>query len=189
MRDLMTSKGLALILSIVLLTIPMSPPSLYAYGPGASWQIGTAGTGTLFGSGFGFWGWCTFVGDTSGTAGDCQFSQYLHMSNGNVQCETHFDITGWDTGPGTMTPLTGQPDFFVTSGTITVHPAPATPACLAFLMGAGFNVVQTSSSTGEFVAPPTDLGTPAGAGHYSFNGQTIFPIDYTEFQIQVSKLP
>jgi hypothetical protein len=56
-------------------------------------------------------------------------------------------------------------------------------------MGAGFNVVQTSPSTGEFVAPPSDFGSPAAAGHYSFNGQTIGGVDYKEFQIQVSKLP
>src|SRR5262245_23166775 len=129
MLKLIVSRNLAVILSIALLALIMFPPSSHAYGPRANWQLGFAGTGTLFGSDLGFWGWCTFTGSTSGTTGDCQVSQYLHGSVGSVQCETSFDITGWDVKPGVLTPLTGQPDFFITSGSITVRPASATAAC------------------------------------------------------------
>ena len=188
MRNRILSKKLAVILPITLLALVMSPSSSHAYGPGASWQLGFAGTGTLVGSGFGFWGWCTFSGATSGTLGDCQVSQYLHGSVGRVQCQTSFDVTGWEAQPGALTSLTGQPDFFITSGTITVRPASATAACLGFLTAAGFAVVQTSPSTGAFVGP-SDLELPAAPGHYNFNGLTITGVDYTELQVQVTELP
>ena len=188
MRNLIVSKKLAIILPITLLALIMFPASSHAYGRGASWQLGFAGTGILFGSGFGFWGWCTFTGSTSGTVGDCQVSQYLHGSVGNVQCETSFDVTGWEARPGAITSLTGQPDFFITSGTITVQPASATAACLGFLTAAGFAVTQTSPSTGAIVGP-SDLELPAAPGHYDFNGLTISGVAYTEFQVQVTELP
>jgi hypothetical protein len=188
MRKLIVSRDLAVILSIALLALIMFPPSSHAYGPGASWQLGFAGTGTLFGSDLGFWGWCTFTGSTSGITGDCQVSQYLHGSVGRVQCETSFDITGWDVKPGVLTPLTGQPDFFITSGSITVRPASATAACSGFLTAAGFHVTQTSPSTLAIVSE-SDFGAPAVPGHYDFNGLTIAGVDYAEFQMQVTELP
>jgi hypothetical protein len=188
MRNVIVSKKLAVILPITLLTLITCPPRSQAYGPGANWQLGFAGTGTLFGSGLGFWGWCTFTGSASGTTGDCQVSQYLHGSVGSVQCETDFDITGWEVKPGELTPLTGQPDFYLTSGTITVRPASATAACSGFLTAAGFHVTQTSPSTLAIVSE-SDFGAPAAPGHYNFNGLTIGGVDYTEFQMQVTELP
>jgi hypothetical protein len=167
----------------------MFPSSSYAYGSGANWQLGFSGTGTLLGSGFGFWGWCTFVGSAAGTAGDCQVSQYLHGSVGDIQCETGFDVTGWEAGPGVLMPLTGTSDFFVNSGTIVVRPASTIAACLAFLRAAGFAVGPTTSPGMLAITGPSDLELPAAPGHYNFNGQTIAGITYTEFQVQVSELP
>jgi hypothetical protein len=189
MRNPANSQRVALVLSFTLLALMMFPSSSQAYGTGASWQLGFSGTGTLFGSGFGFWGWCTFIGSTSGTVGDCQVSQYLHGSTGNIQCETGFDVTGWKADSGVLTSLTGKPDFFVTSGSITVRPASATDACLLFLGAAGF-VVGPGTSPGMLVIlGPSDLELPAAPGHYNFNEQTIAGISFTEFQVQVAELP
>lgn len=189
MRNPATCKRVAVILSLTLLALMMFPSSSRAYGTGASWQLGFSGTGTLFGSGFGFWGWCTFIGSTSGRIGDCQVSQYLHGSTGNVQCETAFDVTGWEAISGALTSLTGKPDFFVSSGTITVRPASAALACLAFLTGAGFAVGPGTSPGTLAITGPSDLELPAAPGHYNFNGLTLAPITYTEFQVQVAELP
>jgi len=158
-----------------------------AYGAGETWQLGFAGTGSLFGAGFGFWGWCTFTGQSSGSVGDCQISQYLHMGNGqNIQCETHFDITGWTAQTGVLTIFTGAPDFYANSGTITVNPANATQTCALFLSAAGFNVVVTAPGT-LTINGPSDMALPAAPGHYSLSGMTLEGVSYTELQIQVSQ--
>jgi hypothetical protein len=171
----------------LLLGILGSTAYVSAYGSGENWQLGFAGTGSLAGTPFGFWGWCTFVGQTSGTSGDCQVSQYLHIGGaGNIQCETHFEVTGWTAESGALTPLTNEPDFFVNSGVITVNPASSTGACAAFLQGAGFDVSITGPGTLTIMGP-SDTEFPAAPGHYSFNGFAVGPISYTELQIQVSQ--
>ncbi len=177
----------------LLLLVPVSlfalllTPVAWAYGSGDNWQIGVSGTGiecipNVGCGGFGFWGWCTFSGTTSGTNGDCQYSQYLHLDPLSTQCETHFDITGWHVAVG----RTGMPSFFIDSGTVTVDPASATTACIHFLQHAGFNVAQTGDGAGQF-EPSSDTGIPANPGHYDFSGQVRGPITFTEFQIQVSE--
>jgi hypothetical protein len=154
----------------------------------ANWQSGFAGTGTLFGLGFGFWGWCQFFGSTSGSNADCSISQYLHNGSSSVQCETNFVITSWVLGPGGFTGLTGQPEFIVTGGSIAVQPAAQTWACAAFLAPAGFNVTVVAPGM-LAIAGPSDSGVPASAGHYAFNGLNFGPISFTELQIQVSGAP
>jgi hypothetical protein len=178
--------------SALLAIVPISFIALFlapvasAYSSGDNWQIGVSGTGTecipnVGCGGFGFWGWCAFSGATSGTSGDCQYSQYLHLDPLSTQCETHFDITSWHVALG----RTGLQSFFIDSGTVTVDPASATTSCIHFLQHAGFNVVQSGSDTGQFLAS-SDTGIPATPGHYDFSGEVRGPITFTEFQIQVT---
>jgi hypothetical protein len=137
-----------------------------AYGQD-TWQIGISGTGVNPGTGFGFgfWGWCAFGGGvTSGTDGDCELSQYLHVSAGSgFTCEESVDITSWSASTGT----------FVVTGTVTVNPTSLTGPCLALFPGA---------------ASVTDLdsGVPAAAGHYNLGGIGGLR---GEFQIQVVQIP
>jgi hypothetical protein len=191
-RNLLGKSTLAIsLLSFIALLAFSSIPIAYGYGSGQNWQIGAAGTGTLCVpdggcGGFGFWGWCAFTGTTSGTNGDCQFSQYLHQGTvlGTAQCETSFDVTAWHSGPSLANPSVN--DFFIDTGTMTVNPASATAACVALLQGAGFNVVQTGPGTGSF-SPSSDTEIPAAPGHYNLNGLVAPPITYTELQFQVSE--
>jgi hypothetical protein len=171
-------------------------PGAHAYGQGATWQLGVSGTGHFVlgpftGSAIGFWGWCVFVGATSGSSGDCQISQYMHTSGGtNVQCENHFNLTGWHSAPGFNTVLTGAPDFWADSGTVSVQPASETFACAGFLSGAGFHVVVTAPGLLTLVStPPTsDIGFPATAGHYNFHDQQDRAIFFTELEYQVTQI-
>jgi hypothetical protein len=137
-----------------------------AYGAD-NWQIGISGTGVNPGTGFGFgfWGWCAFGGGvTSGTDGDCELSQYLHVSAGSgFTCEESVDITSWSTSTGT----------FVVTVTVTVHPTSLTGPCLAFFPG--------SASVTDL-----DSGVPAAAGHYNLGGIGGLR---GEFQIQVAQIP
>jgi hypothetical protein len=182
--------GMVLVVSTLswLLVLVGSVGLVSAYGAGETWQLGFAGTGTLSGMGFGFWGWCTFTGQTSGSVGDCQISQYLHMmgNSQNIQCQTHFDITSWSAQPGALTQLTSAPDFFVNSGTITVNPTSATQACASFLSAAGFKVSVAAPGT-LTINGPSDMALPAAPGHYSLSGLTLGVVSYTELQIQVSQ--
>ncbi len=182
-----------IVLSIALVTTP----GARAYGSGSTWQLGVSGTGQFVkgpfnGSAIGFWGWCVFVGRSSGTSADCQISQYLHGTDGtNVQCGTDFNLTAWHAAPGFNTPMTGAPDFWADSGSITISPAYETDACAGFLRGAGFHVTVTGPGSLALIsAPPTsDIGFPAAAGHYSFNGVTDRAILFTQLQYQVTELP
>ncbi|HZY69658.1 MAG TPA: hypothetical protein VFF67_01600 [Thermoplasmata archaeon] len=149
------------------------------------WELGFSGTGTLGGHGIGFWGWCSFTGNTSGTKGDCQVEHYLHLGGGaNLQCQAHFDIAQWYSANGSATPLTSAPDFFVVSANLTVHPATQTANCTALLAGEGYNV--TTVGSGAISMGLTDLLIPAAVGHYSYNGITIGPVTYKSLQLQVS---
>ena len=164
-----------------------------AIAPGAlakphvpTWQLGFAGTGNLSGSGFGFWGWWSFDGNTSGSSGDCQVVHYLHLGGGNnLQCEAHFAITNWSTGTGAATALTGAPDFFVNAANLTIHPSTQTSNCAVLLAGEGYNV--TVAGVGAITMVNTDLLLPATAGHYSYNGITVGPVASQELQIQVGQ--
>jgi hypothetical protein len=137
-----------------------------AYGK-ANWQVTFAGTGIIpsTGLGFGFWGWCDFAGGvTSGTSGDCQYSQYFHAhAGGGFTCQESVDFTTWDGSGGT----------FVGSGTVTVHPAGVTTPCLAFFPG-----TTTTSFTN------VDFGIPSAAGHYNFGPLGVVG----EFQMQVTQV-
>lgn len=157
-----------------------------AAASGPVWELGFSGTGSLGGHGIGFWGWCSFTGNTSGTKGDCQVVHYLHLGGGsNLQCSAHFDITNWYSANGSSTPLTAAPDFFVVSANLTVHPTQQTANCSALLAGEGYNV--SVSGPGAITMGLTDLLIPAAVGHYSYNGITIGPVTYKELQIQVSQ--
>ncbi|HZW54862.1 MAG TPA: hypothetical protein VFF30_01085 [Nitrososphaerales archaeon] len=178
------------LLAFTALLILSAVPKVSAYGSGENWQIGASGTGTLCipnggCGGFGFWGWCAFYGVSSGTVGDCQFSQYLHSGTvlGTAQCETSFDVTRWHTAAGVYPSLT---DFFIDTGSVRVNPASATATCISLLQGAGFNVVQTGANIGTF-SPTSDTEIPSVPGHYNFNGLVAGPITYTELQFQVSE--
>ncbi len=186
-----------LALAIALSLAVVAAPKARAYGSGATWQLGVSGTGQFVkgpfvGSAIGFWGWCVFVGISSGSSADCQISQYRHTPGGaEVNCGTDFNLTAWHAAPGFNTPLTGVPDFWADSGTITISPAFETDACAGFLVGAGFHVTVSGPGTLMLIsAPPTsDIGFPAAPGHYSFNGVTDRAIMFTELQYQVSELP
>lgn len=151
-------------LAVALVSISHSRPAL-AYGA-ENWQIGLAGTGVApsTGQGFGFWGWCTFGGGaTSGTNGDCEFSQYVHAPSGSgFTCQLSLDITSWNGSGGT----------FVVTGTATVNPTSATGPCLAFFPG-------SASFTGF------DTGIPAAPGHFNFG---TFGTLRGEFQVQVTQI-
>ncbi len=140
-------------------------PGARAYGK-ENWQIGFAGTGVAptTGFGFGFWGWCTFGGGvSSGTTGDCEFSQYVHFpSGGGVTCQVSIEVTGWTNG-GT----------FVISGTARVVPASATTVCLSIFPG-------SASFSG------LDTGIPGVPGQFNFG---TFDGLKGEFVIQVTQLP
>lgn len=188
MRKILSALSL-IAASIFLLSSFALFPAISAYGSNDNWQIGAAGTGTMFGNGFGFWGWCALAGHTSGTHGDCQFSQYLHMSGntGSVQCETSFDITGWHSAASLTNPKIN--DFFIDSGTVTFNPASSTQACIYFMGLAGFNMEQTGQATAKFVTPSSDTGIPAAPAHYNLNGLVEGPITFTELQYQVALNP
>ncbi len=162
-----------LIATFVLAGVQMVP-SVSAYGK-ANWQFGFAGTFITPGVGNdGFWGWCAFVGVSSGTDGDCQVSNYFHFANGpHVTCETSVSVTGWDMEPPTIPPPPGFPadDFFITSATLTVNPS--SPACLSI-----FGSLPT----------PFDTGFPAAPGHYNFNGLLHLFGQTGELQVQVTQI-
>jgi hypothetical protein len=147
----------------------------------ANWQIGFSGTGP----GFGFWGWCDFGGansfsfnglPSSGTTGDCQFSEYGHVPGVfSGTCEVSMDLTAESGQPAwqiEQSKFTGFPDFFV-SGTAVTHPADQTSFC-ATLPGS---------------PPPTysnfDTLLPVKPGHLNASGF----FGTTELQIQETVIP
>lgn len=159
------SRPFVAILLAAALAIFAAAPAM-AYGSNDNWQLGFSGTGVTpgTGQGFGFWGWCAFSGITSGTDGDCQFSQYVHTSGGGgFTCQESWDITSWDASGGT---------FVINAASITVHPSSLTGPCLALFPGLG--------------GLPVDTGFPAKADHYNFG--SIFGAA-GEFQIQVTQIP
>ena len=172
----------------VLALVALVPVASAHASASANWQTGFAGTGSLAGTPFGFWGWCQFFGTTSGTNGDCSIAQYLHIPGQSIQCQTQIQIAGWTTGPGLFTAIAGLPDFVITAGTVTVHPAAQTFACATFLNQAGFNLTAVGPGM-LVVSGPSDAGIPFAAGHYSYNGLSLGPVSFTEFQVQVSQHP
>ncbi len=170
-------------------------PGARAYGA-ATWQAAFAGTGALPCRVFplvcasftpplpptaiasnGFWGWCDFVGVSTGTAGDCEISDYFHISVPSigvvtVTCEHSIDVTGWTTGTSAFLPpsLAGL-GIFINSGTVTNNPSSAT--C---------NAVFPPGT----ISMPQDTGIPAMAGHFNTN-QAIFTLP-GQFQITVTQV-
>jgi len=172
------SRSLLGLLAAAVLGVFFETPAL-AYGA-ENYQVGFAGTAVApgTGSGFGFWGWCTFGGGTSfssglatsGTKGDCQFAEYIHTSSGGVTCHQSGDITSWAIA---TSPTLRIPTFFVT-GTASVNPSGAAAACLTI--------------PGAF--PPSfsnfDTLIPAAPAHYNLNGALGLT---GELQIQVTAIP
>ena len=161
--------GSAAILSASLL---VAAAPVAAYGA-ANWQVAFSGTGTQPTlDGFGFWGWCDFAGGTSfdsqghatsGTAGDCQVSEYFHTPTVfGATCELSADLTGWSIGQ--------NGDFFF-SGTDVVHPT---------------RLKAFPGSTGSSPFSNVDSLIPAVPGHENLNG--VFP-GLNELQIQVNAIP
>ncbi len=159
-RKLTAILPIALVAFMALSLVPVT----HAYGK-ANWQVGLAGTGVFpTGGSFGFWGWCAFVGVSSGGDGDCQVSQYLHLVGiFTGTCEESFSITSWAGTGGT----------FVISGTVTVVPVSQTAFCLSFFPG-------SATFTG------VDTGIPSAAGHCNFGA--LFGSPRGEFQIQVTQI-
>jgi hypothetical protein len=152
-----------------------------AYGK-ANWQVAFSGTGP----GFGFWGWCDFAGandfsflglPTSGTEGECQFSEYAHVPGVfSGTCELSMDFASENGQPAWQietSSFTGGPDFFV-SGTAITHPARQTAFCET-LPGS-----PPSSPYTNF-----DLLLPARPGHLNASGF----FGTTELQIQETVIP
>jgi hypothetical protein len=174
------SRSVLGLLVAAMLGVFAATPAL-AYGA-ENYQIGFAGTAVApgTGSGFGFWGWCTFGGGTtfngsglatSGTTGDCNYALYIHTSSGGgVTCEQRIDATSWTIQQGSVVPV---PTFFAT-GTATVNPSSAA-VCFALFLG---------------VFPPTfssfDTLIPAAPGHYNLG---TFGTLKGELQIQVTAIP
>jgi len=169
------------LLAAAMLGVFVATP-VQAYGQ-ENWQLGFAGTGVFpsgfgpfpSGTGFGFWGWCTFGGGTtvnalgqatSGTTGDCQLAQYFHVPSVSaltLTCHESIDVSSWDGTLGT----------FVVSGTASVTPTSLTMPCVkAFPGSASFTSV--------------DFMFPAAPGHYNFGsiGGAV-----GEFQLQVTAIP
>jgi hypothetical protein len=173
-----------LVVALTLLSSFALIPAAHAYGK-ANWQVGfsgtflavpTAGIPGLTVEGGGFWGWCDFVGISSGTSADCQVSNYMHIvaSSGvfAVTCETSYDVTSWNTQLSAPPPVgTGLSDFFFISGTTTVHPL-SNAIC--------------QSVFGTF--PVGDQFIPAVAGHYNMNAHPYQGF-LLESQTQVTQLP
>lgn len=165
-RLVLTVVALALLAGALAVALVSHPRTALAYGK-ENWQIGFSGTGVNpgTGTGFGFWGWCAFGGGiTSGTNGDCQVAQYVHLPAGSgFTCHESVDVTSWDGSGGT---------FIITKATVTVNPASLTGPCLGLFPGpTGF---------------PANTGFPSAPGHYNFGsilGQR------GEFQVQVTQIP
>lgn len=133
-RSTMLALGGAGLLAAGLAAASATPVA--AYGA-ANWQTAFSGTGP----GFGFWGWCDYAGATSfsfnglpssGTTGDCQFSEYGHVPGVfSGTCEVSMDLSSQGGQPAWQietSSVTGGPDFFV-SGTAVTHPATQTSFC------------------------------------------------------------
>jgi len=162
-----------------MLGVLAATPAL-AYGA-ANWQIAFSGTAP----GNGFWGWCDLGGATSfsylglpssGTKGDCEFSEYFHVPGVfSGTCEVSMDLMAeggqpaWQIEPSGFT---GFNDFFV-SGTAVTNPADQTSFC-ATLPG------SPPSTYSNF-----DTLLPVKPGHLNANG--LFGT--TELQIQETVIP
>ncbi len=193
--------GLALLMMLAMAVVVA--PDARAYSA-ATWQAAFAGTGALPCQRFplvcasfnpplpataivsnGFWGWCDFVGVSSGT-GDCEVSDYFHISIPSVgvvsvTCEHSFAVTAWSLGTSLFLPQV--PPFlgkgiFLNSGTITDNPA--SPVCTAMFPPGAFSFsTDTPGSNG-------DTGIPALAGHFNTN-QAIFTLP-GQFAITVTQV-
>lgn len=171
-------------------------PLAHAYGP-ANWQAAFSGTFVNPGSGnSGFWGWCDFAGGTgspatSGSAADCEVSQYFGPSHG-FQVVVSIQGTAWDEETCTFRPCLTTSDFFITAGAVTL----AGPFAVQITSsgppppGSGCTVKGTTATCPipfleavGFYNP--DTGVPTVSGHYNLNS---FLNHSGEFQIQVVQL-
>jgi len=214
MKKFQNVKKLQALLPITLLAfLALSiAPTVNAYGAGANWQVGFAGTLNTPGSGgFGFWGWCALGGGTgspatSGTDSDCQIATYAHSSSGNFQVHQAVHGTAWSENTCTLQPCLAANDFYITAGTMSLD-GPAAQQIIdiagPLLRSAGCTInggtVTCPLSLWEVLPPGCtpgvsciynpDTGIPAVAGHYNENS-LVKLFGYTgQFQVQVTQLP
>ena len=149
---------------LVAVAVALSAPTASAYGK-ATWQTAFSGSFTYPGTelgGFGFWGWCDFVGGvTSGNDADCQISEYVHnvpFFGPSFNCELSIEATAWDDSGFTVD---GALPAFAVTGSAVIHPAKLTQeqkdACMELFAG-------TPSTS--FTAANTFI--PALAGRFSY---------------------
>jgi len=137
-RRLAKRGAFGVLIAVLLGVLAASPAQAYGGGQ-ANWQLTFAGTGP----GFGFWGWCALSGATaadfnglpsSGTTGDCQFSEYAHFPGFSGTCEISMDLTAeggqpaWQIQPSSFTHF----DDFFFSGTFLTHPSSPAQNLTAF---------------------------------------------------------
>jgi hypothetical protein len=184
-REKLENRKLIRISAIIaaLALLPAVVPVSHAYGP-SQWETAFSANcnsnpaaQAICGPGhFGFWGWCAFAGGTeggtSGTAGDCQITQYFNPTLNAAVSPTHIsvNINAWMIRTVQVAPGVFVPFFFATSSTFTC--------------------------TGPGTCPPPgsfngDTGIPALPGH--FTAEQIFGLTMQvpglHFIIQVNQLP
>ena len=160
--------------------VSATPGAAYGGGP-ANWQLTFAGTGP----GFGFWGWCALSGanastnglPSSGTTGDCEFSEYSHGTSPSFTCEESLNLssngaTGDPAWEFEASPVTRGTDFFF-SGTATIHPPSQSANC--------------PSIPGSFPSTFSDADSllPVIPGHTNLNGTGFFGT----FELQINETP
>ncbi len=197
--------GLALV--ITLATAIVVAPRARAYGT-SNWQVAFSGNfnnKSAGGNNTGFWGWCAFIGVSSGAEADCQFTEYIFNATGaNSGALFTFKIKGtaWDMEP----PLVPAPfplppgfptkDFFITAGTVTL-----TGPTIAQIIASGPPPPGSEcTATGSTAMCPIpvleavglyspDTGIPAGPGHFSlksifeFLGVPVPPGAHVDIQV------
>src|SRR5260370_5262573 len=189
------ARTLVVTVTLAVLGVLANAPSALAYGSNTQWQTAFSGicSSNAPASAFcpggvhtGFWGWCAFGGSngdstvgTTGTTADCQITTYF---GSGTSLHIDYNVTGWVIQANSQfTFPPGQPDFLLTSGTLTlscpgVASAPFPPHLpIPFPFGPPING-----------CPPfiCDTGIPPIPGHFSFH-----PTPGAEFNLQGTKLP
>jgi len=164
--------------AVTISTVILLSTSASAYGA-ANWQAAFSGNFNSPGSSFGFWGWCDFVGVTSGEDADCALSNYFFGARG---ASTGFLVaeriqgSAWDVeacSPGFCLAPDTQ-DFFITDGTVVLSGPNIAQMVKANFVPPGCTVSGATATCPipvleglGFYTP--DTGIPAAAGHYAFS--------------------
>jgi hypothetical protein len=189
--------GSALVATISM--VALLSTSAGAYGP-ANWQTAFSGNFNTPGSGnSGFWGWCDFVGSTSGTDADCSLANYFFGATGastGFLASERIHGSAWDEEP--CSPMfclfPGAQDFFITAGTVTLSGPSIAQAVKAGMVPTGpgqCTVAGTVATCPISVLEPLgiyspDTGIPAAAGHYALRG--IFGSPGSHVMVQVNSI-